>query len=67
MLGILLVVVFLLPGVLGFALWPKAGQPDYWKIVAILSGASLLVGLKATYMYFVLRLVERESELGMYD
>ena len=67
MLGIFLLVVFGLPGALGFALWPEVGQPDYWKIVAIMSGAAVFVALKATYMYFALLLVERESKLGMYD
>lgn len=67
MLGVFLLVVFFLPGLLGFVLWPKAGQADYWKIVAIMSGGSLFVALKATYAYFTLLLVERESKLGMYD
>ncbi len=67
MLGIFLLVVFGLPGALSFALWPEAGQQASWKIVAIMSGATVFAALKATYMYFSLLLVERESKLGLYD
>ncbi len=67
MLGIFLLVVFGLPGALSVALGPGAGYPDSSKIVAIMSGATVVVALRATYIYVSRLLVERESKLGMYD